>query len=60
MAKLHYEKDWSKVKEKLKEKYPLLTERDFENDDDEKAFLNHLSEQTGESTAELREIIRDI
>lgn len=52
-------KDYSKVKSVLLEKYPALTEEDFEQDSEEKLII-HLKEKLGKTRDEIRTIIMDI
>ncbi len=53
------ERDWSETKEQLKDKYPILTDKDFKDEDNEDKLLNHLAQKTGESEEQLRDIMRD-
>lgn len=60
MTNLKNKGDWERIKKYLMEKYPSLTDRDFENKDHEEKLLNHLSQKVGTTSYEMREIIREI
>lgn len=59
MSEFLHERDLDKVKAKLIEEFPALTEQDFafENNNE---LLIHLQQKLGKSKEELREIVRKI
>lgn len=60
MAQLGYKGDWEDAKKRLKDKYPNLTEKDFEQEQNEEKLLHHLSQELGKTSDDMRRIIREI
>ncbi len=60
MPEIDYNGDWEDVKKRLMDKYPSLTEKDFTKEDHQDKLLNHLSQELGKTTDEMRKIIRHI
>ncbi len=60
MSELEYNGDWEDVKKRLMDKYPILTEKDFKEENHEDRLLNHLGEELGETSDGMRKIIREI
>ncbi len=60
MGNLKYKGDWEDVKERLMDEYPILTEKDFEDEDNDDKLLNQLAHELGKTSDEMRKIIREI
>jgi hypothetical protein len=61
MGQLEINGNWSKIKERLIERYALLTEEDFQFGKEEgEKQLNHLQEKLGLTKDELKEVIREL
>lgn len=55
------DKDWSKVKEKLKNKFATLTDRDLEyKKGNEEKLLTRIQEKTGRTKRELKALLRQL
>lgn len=59
MADIRSEVDWNEVKESLKKKYPLLTDKDFEEEKEDKLLIQ-LGEKLGKTKEEIKHIIRKV
>lgn len=57
MSEMSKNADVKRVKSQLIEKYPSLTEEDFEFENDDELII-HLQQKLGKSKEEMREIIR--
>lgn len=61
MSGLEINGDWEKIKERLIERYALLTDEDFHFDEGEgEKQLNHLQEKLGMTKEELKDVIREL
>lgn len=59
MADIRSKVDWDTVKEDLKKKYPLLTDKDFEEEKEDKLLIE-LAKKLGKTKEELKDIIQNI
>lgn len=59
MADLSKKEDREKIKRTLIEKYPSLTDKDFNFDKDDELVI-HLQQKLGKTKEEMRKIIRKI
>lgn len=61
MSELDFKGDWQRIKEKLKERYAILTDEDLEyKEGEEEKFLDRLQARLGKTKAEVKDILRDI
>lgn len=61
MNEIEFQGNWSEVKNRLKEKYAILTDKDlaYEKGEEEK-LLNTLQEKLGKDKEEVKDILRSI
>ncbi len=59
MGDIRTEVKWDEVKEALKKEYPLLTDKDFEEEKEDKLLIE-LGEKLGKTKEEIKNIIRTV
>lgn len=61
MTELSFKGNWRDVKKELKDRYPILTDKDLDyKEDDEEELLAHLEERIGLTKHEIKKMIRDL
>lgn len=61
MEELEFKEKWNEVKNKLKERYAVLTDHDLVYEEGkEEQLLGHLQEKLGKSKEEVKDIIRSL
>lgn len=61
MSELRIKGNWEEVKEKLKEKYAVLTDNDLVyREGKEEELLYHLQERLGKSKEEVKTLLQDL
>lgn len=61
MNELRIEGDWDEVKQKLKEKYAVLTDKDLEYEEGkEEKLLHRLQEKLGKPKEEIKSLLQDL
>ena len=61
MSELDYKGNWEEIKERLKQKYAILTDEDLRyKEGEEQKLLDHLEEKLGKTKGEVKDIIRNI
>lgn len=61
MNELRIEGNWNEVKQKLKEKYAVLTDKDLEYEEGkEEKLLHRLQEKLGKTKEEIKSLLQDL
>jgi uncharacterized protein YjbJ (UPF0337 family) len=61
MSEINFKGNWNEIKEKLLERYAILTEKDLQYEEGkEEQVLNHLEEKLGKSKKEVKDLIREL
>lgn len=61
MSELSFKENWPEIKEKLKDRYAILTDKDLEYEEgNEEELLVHLEEKLGLTKHEVKNMIRDL